>query len=626
MSDHVMSTLLHDLAGRPEPASTIDIAAARRTGKRRLWVRNGSISAAVAAVIALAVILPQTVFSTVPTSTASGRNTSTTSGRNSVTPADSGAANPGRVLTLEQSPTGNVADDMNPFSSTGAGSLLGFNDMIYEPLIQFNDLNPSNPSTPWLAKSYAWSNNGETITFTLQSGVKFTDGEAFNASMAAWEFNLLKKYPDINTQGLPIASATAPNATTLVVNFTTPQYTNLYNIGNTVMVPEGIWSKVGDPGKYADTSPVGTGPYTLDNFSPSDITLKANPGYWQGESHVPELNYPAYSSNTTANQALEDGSLQWAGNFVQNIQQDFLDKSSSNKVWDFGLQTETLIPNLNKAPFNGPDGLAVRQAISDGINREQISDVGEDGQQPPVQGAGSSTGLTLPLDKSYVTSSIAGDTVPPTGNASQAESVLKAAGYTMGSDGYFQKNGQDLAFTVEDPSPYTDFIQDDDLMQQELKAVGIKVTVDGTSVQQWTSDLADGNFDSMMHWGNGGISPYNMYDNWLDTSLYSKTQATGDNEDFQAADPTDAAAAEALLKNYAATPTTDMADQVKDVDGLGAIVAKDLPVIPLFYGVAWFEYNDSQWTGWPSPSNPYAPGEPTGPFNEVVVLHLKPVS
>lgn len=63
MSDHDMRTLLHDLADRPEPASTIDIAAARRSGKRRLWVRRGAISAAVAAVVALAVAVPQALFS-----------------------------------------------------------------------------------------------------------------------------------------------------------------------------------------------------------------------------------------------------------------------------------------------------------------------------------------------------------------------------------------------------------------------------------------------------------------------------------------------------------------------------------------------------------------------------------
>lgn len=532
----------------------------------------------------------------------------------------SSSSSSSQVLTMESSPSGGpVADIFNPFNQTSAAdNILGLTDMIYEPLLQFNDLKPGT-YYPWLATSYKWSNGGKTITFPIRTGVKFTNGEAFNATMAAWEFNWIKANKDINTNGLPITSASAPNATTLVINFSAPQYTDLYNIANTVMVPEGIWSKVGDPGKYADTNPVGTGPYTLKTFSPQGVLLTRNPNYWGGESHVPELDFPAYSSNTTANQALEDGTLQWAGNYVQNIKTDFLDKSPSNGYWDVGLQTETLIPNLTKFPFSGPGGLAVREAISYGINRQIISADGEGGEQPPVQGPGSLTGITLPLDKAYVTPATAGYVA--TYNPAKAKSILEAAGWTMGSNGYFQKGGKTLSFTIQDPSAYSDFIADDDIMQQELKAVGIQVSIEPTSIPEWNDDLADGNFQAIAHWGNGGISPYNMYDNWLDTTLLNPTAATGDFERF-----TGPAAnqGEALLRAYAASdnPTT----QLQDVVGLEKIIAQNLPVIPLFYGVAWDDYNASAWTGWPGPSNEYDPGEPSQPFNEYVVLHLRPKS
>jgi peptide/nickel transport system substrate-binding protein len=566
--------------------------------------------------------------------TASSGSTSSSGGSSaapcatpSTTSSSSGSSSGGSstTLTMEQSPAASVPDIFNPFNPSAADSTLGFVNMIYEPLLQFDDLKPGTFYYPWLAKSYAWSNNGKTITFTLRSGVKFTDGETFDASMAAWEFNWLKANPSVNTNALPITSASAPNATTLVINFSSAQYTDLYNIANTVMVPKNVWSAVkGDPSKFTDTNPVGTGPYTLKNFSAQGVTLTANPGYWQGKSHVPNLDFPTYTSNTSANQALEDGQLQWAGNFVQNIQTEFLDKSPNNHCWDYGLQTETLIPNLTQFPFSGSGGLAVREAISYGINRQQISAVGEDGQQPPVQGPGSLTGLTLPLDKQYVTSSVSGDVA--TQNTAKAKSILENAGWKMGSDGYFQKNGQTLAFTVEDPAEYTDFITDDGIMQQQLKAVGIKVTIKADTVDSWNADLADGDFNSMMHWGNGGISPYNMYDNWLDTSLDTGANAKNHTGDYEQFSGPDADQAESYLKAYAATPTSDTADQTKYVDELGSIIAKDLPVIPLFYGVAWGDYNSSNWTGWPSPSNPYEPIQPNGPMNEVIVLHLRPAS
>lgn len=72
MTDHDMRTLLHDLADAAEPASTVDIAAARRSGKRRLWGQRGAISTAVAAAAVLAVAVPPTLFSATGSPEAAG--------------------------------------------------------------------------------------------------------------------------------------------------------------------------------------------------------------------------------------------------------------------------------------------------------------------------------------------------------------------------------------------------------------------------------------------------------------------------------------------------------------------------------------------------------------------------
>ena len=80
MPDHDMRTLLRDLADSPEPASTVDLTAARRTGKRRLWLRNGSITAAVAIVVAVAVVIPGELAAPAPrpTQRPPGRRTTST--------------------------------------------------------------------------------------------------------------------------------------------------------------------------------------------------------------------------------------------------------------------------------------------------------------------------------------------------------------------------------------------------------------------------------------------------------------------------------------------------------------------------------------------------------------------
>jgi peptide/nickel transport system substrate-binding protein len=588
-------------------------------------------SLAVLACAASALGMAACSSSTGGSSASSSSNSTTTSTSNEgvcanpSSTAGTGSSSSSTTLTLEQSPTASISDNLNPFVSASAANTLGITDLIYDPLYQFDELK-TGVQYPWLATGYKWSNGGKTITFTLRNGVKFSNGAAFNATDAAWEFNYIKANPSINQYGIPIASASAPNPATLVVNFTQSQYTNLFYIAGTVMVDPAQWKNVSNPGTYADTDPIGTGAYTLSSYTPQGLTLKANPSFWDGESHVPTIDVPVYTSNTTANEALENGTLDWAGNFVQNIKSEFLDKSTSNHCWDYGLQTETLIPNLNTFPFNGSGGLAVRQAIAYGVNRVEISNDGEDGQQPPAEGAGSLAGLTLPLDQAYVNSSVSQYTA--TYDPSKAESILKAAGWTMGSNGYFQKDGKTLAFTVEDPSEYTDFVTDDEILAASMKDIGIDVTIKQTTVPTWDADLADGDFNSMMHWGNGGISPYAMYDNWLDTTLDTGADAKnalGDYEHFSG--PAANQAEQDLVKYAAATPSTTgapTAQQISDVDALGKIIATDLPVIPLFYGVAWGDYSSSDWTGWPSPSNEYSPISPDGPENILVILKLRP--
>jgi peptide/nickel transport system substrate-binding protein len=529
----------------------------------------------------------------------------------------SGASTATNTVTMESSPTGPLTHSFNPYLSSSAGAVLGLTDMINEPLLQFDLMKPG-VYYPWLATAYAWSNGGKTITFTIRSGVKFTNGDPFTASDVAFVFNMLKKYPALNSGGFPIVSATAPSATTAVITFSAAEYAALYNIAGTVMVDSKLWSKIANPGTYTDPTPVGTGPYVFDTFATGGVLLKKNPNYWQpGKPKVEYLDFPAYDSNTTANLALESGALTWGGNFVSDIKSAYLAKSPNYHVWDAPLQTETLIPNLKVWPLSD---LAVRQAISVGIDRSAISADGEDGQQPPAVQPGSLTLLTLPTDDSYLTPATSTAAYTTSYNTAKAKAILKAAGFTMHSNGYFYDGSKELAFTIIDPSAYTDFDDDNAIIAADLKAAGIAVTAQGVSVDAWNADIADGDFQATSHWGTGGTSPYYDYNGYLNSALTApigKT-AVGDYERY------DNPAADADLAAFAASNSPTV--QKNAIVALEKIVATQLPVIPMFYGVAWDEYETTNFTGWPDPSNEYDPGEPSGPFNEYTVLQLVPKS
>jgi peptide/nickel transport system substrate-binding protein len=534
----------------------------------------------------------------------------------SSSPSKSSGSSSNATLVMEGSPTGPMPRVFNPFSPVDPANTAGATQLVYEPLLQFDMAKPGT-IYPWLATAYTWSNGGMTLTLTLRSGVKFTNGWPFNAANVAWEFNQMKTNAVMNTNGLPIASASATNPTTVVINFTKSVYTLLYFIASTNMLPENVWSKV-NPATYADTNPIGTGPYEVSSFTSAGITLTRNPHYWGGTPPVAKVQFPAYDSNTSANLALEQGQLDWAGNFVQNINTDWVGKDpATNHYWDVALSTQNLLPNLTVFPFSGATGLAVRQAISLGVNRSIISTDGEGGQQPGAIGPASATGLALPTDQPYVTSATAG--LVTSYNPAKAKQILEAAGWKMGSNGIFELNGKPLAFTIEDPSAYTDYITDDTIVAQELKAIGMDVTVSGVSVQKFGTDVNDGTFQLVNRYSTAGPTPYFEYDQFLDDTITAPIgkNATGDFERFY--DP----AAQTLLTQYASTTNTQT--QLNDIVGMEQIVANQLPVIPIIFSVAWFDYSTAHFTGWPSPSNPYDPGQPEGPFDEYTILHLQPV-
>ncbi|HEX5302858.1 MAG TPA: ABC transporter substrate-binding protein [Streptosporangiaceae bacterium] len=532
------------------------------------------------------------------------------------TGSNTGSAATGKTLVMESSPESTITQTFNPFVPTGAPWGMGATGLIYEPLIQFNLAAPPK-YYPWLATSYKWSDGGKTLTFAIRQGVKWNDGQPFTADDVAFTFNMLKSDAAVNLNGVKYGSVTA-SGNNVVLTFATPQFTNLQSIAGTAIVPKHIWSSQSTPEKFTDPSPVGTGPFKLGSFTPQGFTLVKNPGYWQASQlKVPKVFFPVYTSNTSALTALFAGQIDWTGNFIPGLEKSFVKPNPQfHHYWEAPGGTNSLVPNLNKWPTNQ---LPVRQAISAAINRQVLASEGEAGLENPVLNA---TGLTSPLFDAWG-GPVSSMQVSPTGSAAAAAQILQKAGYTKGSDGIFAKGGKKVSITITNPSAYTDYAEVDSIVAQELKAAGIDAKFQGQSVDAWNADVASGNFQLTSHWSNGGITPYNMYDGWLDSALSSGSTATGNYERLK--DPN----VDQMLAKLAGAEST--ADQTAALEPIAKYVAANLPIIPTTTSSQWFEFNSQNYTGWPTQDNPYETGQPSGTNNgpgsgtdEVVILHLVP--
>ena len=531
-------------------------------------------------------------------------------GLSSAAGANGAARAAGSVLTMESSPENAITQDFNPYVQANGAYAMGVDSLIYEPLLQFDLAKPSSAPYNFLATAYKWGAGGKSITFTIRSGVKWSDGSAMTPADVAFSFDLLKKYADVNTAGIPITS-TSVSGNNVTITFSAPQYTNLQNIGNVYVVPQATWSSVGDPAKYADPNPVGTGPFTFNTFSSAGITLKANPSYWGGAPAVGEVDFPVYASNNTVLAALTTNQLDWAGNFLTGLQAAYLKPDPANHhAWFAAVQTNSLEPNLNVWPTNQ---LAVRQAISLAIDRTAISTQGESGLEPVATNA---SGLVLPGFQPLLAPAVAKDALAAHANPAAADKVLAAAGYVL-KNGFYYLGSKEVTIPITDPSAYTDYAEDDSLIASELQKAHINATFVGQSATAWAADLASGKYVLSMHWSNTSIAAYQLYNGWLNSSL-ATSNASGNYERLH--NPM----IDSELSKLAGQ--TSIAGQLKFLTPIEQFVAQDQPIIPTVYGAAFDEYNSAHFTGWPSASNPYEIGQPGSPQNEVVVLRLKPTS
>jgi peptide/nickel transport system substrate-binding protein len=520
----------------------------------------------------------------------------------------SGASAPSGTLTIDNEEGALWTCGFNPFNPSVNGTANGF---VYEPLIFVNTLE-SGKTTPWLASAFAWSDGNKVLTFTIRKGVKWSDGKPLTAADVAFTFNLIKKYPALDLNAIwSVLSSVTQNGDQVVLTFKTAGVPYFYYVADQFFtVPEHIWANIKNPVTYANAKPVGSGPYEIGSCTPQNISYSANPHYWQpGLPKIAKVEFPAFTSNSAANNYLATGQAQWAGQFVPNVKTFYLDKDPANQFWAPPIADLSLFLNQTVAPLND---VAVRQALAYAINRQQVAAVGEYGYQP----ASNQSAIVTPTFSSWLDTSQAAQ-YNYTYNPAKAASILEHDGYQKGSDGIFAKNGKPLAFTIINEGGNTDWVADLQIIQHEMASVGIKITVDNLATSDFLNDLYKGSYQIAYNFESGGPGPY--YE--LRQALYSKNSApigqaaASDWERWQ--DP----ATDNLINQYAAT--TSVSEQHTIVNQLQKIMLADVPIIPITAFVDWYEHNTSQYAGWPTQSDQYAQPAPYNtPDDEVVLLHL----
>ncbi len=379
---------------------------------------------------------------------------------------------------------------------------------------------------PELALSWEASADGKEWTFMLRDGVKFWDGEAFNAAAVCYNMERMFDQNEVAAGGpagywadvMGSFKSDAANALyqgcsakddmTAVIKISRPtsKFPTALSLDSfSMQSPKAL--KAGDANNVTkqgegfgypaySKNPVGSGPYKLDKYDEANktVTLVRNDAYWGEKAKTAKLVFKIIPDESTRRQELEAGSIDgydlpnpadWKG--LKDAGNDVLVRPAFN----------ILYMGLNPAKNPKLKDLKVRQALYYALNRDQMVKT----QLP--EGATVATQFMPDTVTGYNEG-----LKPYAYDPAKAKSLLQEAG----------AEGMTLTFAYpsEVSRPYMPDPQKIyEALRADLEAVGIKVTV---VTKPWNGGYLDtvdnGGYDA---WLLGWTGDYDSPDNFIGT-------------------------------------------------------------------------------------------------------------
>ena len=321
---------------------------------------------------------------------------------------------------------------------------------------------------PWLATGYTKSADGKTYTFTLRSGVKFSNGQPMTS--ADVKFSLEQTMAAAAGWGYidaAIASVDDPTPSTVVINLKyqwAPLIADLSLFANGI-VPNNFGGKTAAQFYQA---PIGTGPFKWDYWHKGQaLKLVKNTFYWQkGLPYLNSVTWTDVPSDNTRELQIKGGQAQ-IDQFPSWSTVGTL-KSTPGVSMDLFNSTETnyLAFNENVKPFQD---VHVRQAISLAINRDSII-------KAVLFGNGKPANSLFPPQVPYYDPNTPGYQY----NLAQAKAAMAQSSVPHG-----------FTTTILIPAGNSDYATISTIVQSELKPLGITV-----NVQTLDPNTANANFQS----------------------------------------------------------------------------------------------------------------------------------
>ena len=514
--------------------------------------------------------------------------------------SDDGGESPGEsvkdgpslvVFAGSQTP---IVSNFNPYSPTLLPGTLG---SIYEPLFFYNKAAATEP-VPLLAESFEWAEDGMSMDIKIRTGVKWNDGEDLSVEDIIYSFT----NPAVEMEFL--TSVEKVDESTVRLSFNVPSFTNEYSLlGATYMVPEHVFADVDDLVTFANSeAPVGTGAFVLETLTDASYSVVANPTYWdESRPGINTVQYLGIDGNSSAESLFMAGQLDYSTMFVPDPttltssgRLGYLLSSSPNLVTILTCENEDL----------GCEGAqtdkAVRQAFNLSIDRDEINEKAYYG----VASLAAPTFTKPGRDEKWVAEGMP-ETLANEADVEGAKAVLEEAGYALGSDGVYAKDGQRASFELVSVEGWSDANAAVELIVSQAAQAGIEVKSDTVTLDQYTDMRQVGEYQMIYSavFGSPISDPYTIYRNTFSTEFTTPVGTSLEPSATNFARYSNPVVDAAVEK---AAQTNDEALKQAAYAEIQGEIVEDMPYIPMFHGGSQTFYNQEDFTGWPTEDDLYA--------------------
>jgi peptide/nickel transport system substrate-binding protein len=249
---------------------------------------------------------------------------------------------------------------------------------IYEGLVTYANNSPK--IIPQLATKWTISPDGKTYTFSLRSGVQFSDGHPFDAAAAKASFERRTALEGGPSYMLAEVGSMDANGMTFVVHLKKPQAAFLDYLASPyspkVTDPAAIAAHrtSSDPyaAKWLGSHSAGTGPYMLGAITRgTSYELTYNPKYWGSKPHFTTVIFNVVPNVATQRLEVESGQLDMIFDDINPRDLEAMESSSKVQVKYFPALFKTAVwVDPSSKVFSSP---SVRAALRAGLDNETLT-------------------------------------------------------------------------------------------------------------------------------------------------------------------------------------------------------------------------------------------------------------